>query len=404
MDRKVIAAVSGGPDSMALLHWLYLQGFEICIVHVNYHKRPTALRDEQIVADFAASHHIQLKVVNAGHCPAGNFQSWARQLRYNAFFEAAREFGTKTIYVAHHLDDHLETWLLQASRGMLCEHYGLASTSLMQGFTICRPFLHLEKRDLETYCKQEGIAYGIDESNLENDYMRNRIRHALIEKMTADEKQWMSGIIAEKNLAWNRQKVCLQQAVSEGVLDAGLLKRPDGWLYLDWLLSGHTGRHYARSHMESLCEQLLHGGLVKVDGILLENWKNTILAAQDLSILPVKIQDENSLKGFAFHTPLVSYKIGLSNQLIETFWLSDSDFPLTIRPVQPGDAIVLREGRKKLSRFFIDRKIPRILRPFWLVVENAQKEIIFVPRLGCCLSHFRVKQPINMLQCISIKF
>ena len=83
---------------------------------------------------------------------------------------------------------------------------------------------------------------------------------------------------------------------------------------------------------------------------------------------------------------------------IEGVSVSPADFPLTIRTVQKGDRIALRYGTKKLSRFFIDRKIPIVIRKNWLVMENASGRIIFVPQIGCDVQHFSAQPNLFMLQ------
>ena len=201
MQKKIIVACSGGPDSMALLDKLYKQGHTIIVAHVNYHKRDTANRDEKIVRDYCQERSIEVEVQEPTFDNKSNFQSWARKVRYDFFFELATKNDTDQIYVAHHLDDHLETYLFQKSRNMLCDHYGLKSENIMKGMKIIRPLLHETKTQLMEYCDQNNIEYGIDESNLGNDYTRNKIRHSQIEKMSLLEKLRLNEEIQKKILS-----------------------------------------------------------------------------------------------------------------------------------------------------------------------------------------------------------
>ncbi|WP_303972301.1 tRNA lysidine(34) synthetase TilS, partial [Faecalicoccus pleomorphus] len=134
-----IVACSGGPDSMALLAKLCDK--KVIVAHVNYHKRDTADRDEQIVRNFCDQHHLPLFVYAPKQEKAGNFQSWARQVRYDFFVELALKYHIDTIYVAHQKDDLLETYFFQKQRHMLCETYGLKVESMYKGIRICRPLL-----------------------------------------------------------------------------------------------------------------------------------------------------------------------------------------------------------------------------------------------------------------------
>lgn len=92
------------------------------------------------------------------------------------------------------------------------------------------------------------------------------------------------------------------------------------------------------------------------------------------------------------------FSIEKTGRKIEGITLYPKDFPLTIRNVQAGDKIEMVWGTKKIHRIFIDRKIPRILRKNWLVVENSKKRIIFVPKIGCDVQHFSVKPNAFMIQ------
>jgi tRNA(Ile)-lysidine synthetase-like protein len=78
--------------------------------------------------------------------------------------------------------------------------------------------------------------------------------------------------------------------------------------------------------------------------------------------------------------------------------LAESDFPLTIRSPRAGDAIEMRFGRKRLNRFFIDRRIPRWQRAVWPVVANRAGQVILVPGLGCDCQHFSMMPDFNVLQ------
>ena len=86
------------------------------------------------------------------------------------------------------------------------------------------------------------------------------------------------------------------------------------------------------------------------------------------------------------HTPY--FHTSLTGKSCEALTLYPQDFPITIRNVQEGDAIVLRLGRKKVHRWFIDRKIPSWERKCWPVVVNAQGNVILVPQIGCDIAHF----------------
>ena len=85
-QHKMVIACSGGPDSMALFALCLDQGIDVVVAHVNYHKRETADRDEQIVKNFALQHNVPVCVLHPVY-ESGNFQNWAREVRYQFFYE-----------------------------------------------------------------------------------------------------------------------------------------------------------------------------------------------------------------------------------------------------------------------------------------------------------------------------
>ena len=170
-----------------------------------------------------------------------------------------------------------------------------------------------------------------------------------------------------------------------------LIRQKEAWLILDVYLYEHTQKHYAKKHLCSLVEQLHTDCLISLGEFELERWQNHLICQRTMIDKPV-ILNTIEYKDYG------SFKLSRRGKTIEGVTLKASDFPITIRPVQSGDSILLRYGRKKLSRFFIDRKIPRYLRKQWLVMENKDKEIIFVPGIGCDVNHFSIQPTLFMLK------
>ncbi|MDE7434173.1 MAG: tRNA lysidine(34) synthetase TilS [Mycoplasmoidaceae bacterium] len=176
---KKLAAVSGGPDSMALLNKYQNDICAVC--HVNYQKRKTANRDEKIVKDFCKTHKIDLyiKKVNKSDyekSDSSNFQDSARKIRYNFFKQIANKLNCHSIYVAHNKDDFIETAYRQIQRNSSSLFYGIKKNNEIDGLKIIRPLIDIRKNDLQEYCDKHNIQYGIDETNFSDIYERNKIR------------------------------------------------------------------------------------------------------------------------------------------------------------------------------------------------------------------------------------
>ena len=382
---KCVVACSGGPDSMALLDQLNKQGRDIVVAHVNYKHRDTADRDENIVKEYCQKYGIPVHVCYPIH-EKGNFQAWARDVRYAIFEEVADEFDTKLLYVAHQMDDVIETYFFQKKRNMICDYYGLKQESSRHGYKIIRPLLSYTKVELQMYCVENGVSFGIDESNLTNHYTRNVIRHTQIEKMSRKEKEEWILKIEEENAVWKKQRNQINLFLKGWNYDIQLLlNQENAWLYLDSYLFNTLHHHFSRKYMEELCIQLKSNVLIEIENYLLERHNNK------LYFLP-KPKDVNYKLNALRVGEYEDFTILSQGNRIEGFSVEASDFPLIIRRVRANDSIKMRFGNKNVHRFFVDRKISKIQRKYWLIVENKLGHVIFVPGLGCDVEHYSQNQ------------
>ena len=382
---KCVVACSGGPDSMALLDQLNKQGKDIVVAHVNYKHRDTADRDEKIVKEYCKKYDIPVRVLYPVH-EKGNFQAWARDVRYAFFEEVADEFDTKLLYVAHQMDDVIETYLFQKNRNMICDWYGLKEKSVRHGYQIIRPLLNFTKSELQQYCNDNGVSFGIDESNLTNHYTRNVIRHTQIEKMNRNEKEEWILKIQNENDFWQIKRAGIEDFLKNWNRDVdSLLNQEDGWLYLDTFLFQALSHHFSRKYMEELCVQLKGNVLIEIEDHLLERHN------EKLYLMP-KPQNVYYTLNELEYKDFKEFSIMNHGQTIESFSVEASDFPLVVRHVKVNDVISMRFGNNNVHRFFVDRKICKIYRKYWLVVENNAGKVIFVPGLVCDVEHYSQNQ------------
>lgn len=182
---RVVIGLSGGADSMALLHVLtnWVVPLQIYAVHVHHGFRGDAAdNDERFVRDFCDSHHIPLTVFHsnvAAYAAAHrmSFEEAGRQVRYAHFEEVRQAVGADFILTAHTADDQVETILMHLVRG--CGVDGLVGIPPIRGF-IRRPLLNCTRADVERYCEENSISYVTDETNADVTYTRNYIRHRLL--------------------------------------------------------------------------------------------------------------------------------------------------------------------------------------------------------------------------------
>lgn len=178
-------AVSGGVDSMVLMHLLHALGHPLQILHVDHGLRGSdSDADRELVERTAASLGIPCRVEHvdvAAHrtVEGGSLQMAARSARYEAFHRAVGQ-GPSLLAMAHHADDAVETLLMHLLRGMGGD--GWAGIPVRTGAFV-RPLLGCSREAIEAYAAEHGIPFRVDASNSDAKYLRNRVRHELIPLM-----------------------------------------------------------------------------------------------------------------------------------------------------------------------------------------------------------------------------
>lgn len=205
---SVLVGVSGGADSVALLHLLHAAEIPVAAAHVNYGLRgDESDGDEQLVSELCAQLNIPLYTRRTNleelHSVHNNLQNAARGFRFRFFDEILRKEAMRFVALAHHSDDNLETFLINFLRGS-----GLAGLSAMDftdqyDNTTIRPLLNNSRAEIEAYLRTHQIEWRNDSSNETDDYLRNRIRHHVLPALhAADErnsKGWKHSIEQLKN-------------------------------------------------------------------------------------------------------------------------------------------------------------------------------------------------------------
>ncbi len=183
---KVLAGVSGGADSTALLLVLKALGYSCIAVHCNFHLRGSESdRDQQFVSDLCVRLGVQLELCNYDTEKYArehriSIEMAARELRYADFERIRVENGASAVCVAHHRDDSVETVLLNLMRGTGLR--GLAGIRSRNGYVV-RPLLCVSRQEIVEWLDKQGQTYVTDSTNLETDYTRNRIRLQILPLM-----------------------------------------------------------------------------------------------------------------------------------------------------------------------------------------------------------------------------
>ena len=387
-----IIACSGGPDSMALFEMARRRGLDLICAHVNYHKRDSALRDEKIVEDYCQRYGIPFEKTDGDpDISEGNFQDYARKLRYRFFAELCEKYSAKGVLVAHHLDDLLETYSLQKEHGGSFDYLGLKRRNRISGVTIIRPLLRYTKEELLSYCVENDIPYGIDESNQSDHYRRNLIRHSQIEKMTKKGKLLLKKQIDEEN----RREAEKRKEVKDFLKGRKTIPVKDflAYPYKEEILRHWLYKDLSARHIEELIRQIEEKKdlCIEIRDKILSRDYGMISAFEK----PESFSYTFEKIAYGFYPPV---RLKKSGKTVEGVTVTEEDFPVTLRNAVEGDEIAMRFGNKKVNRFFIDRKIPKEERMRWPVLENREGVIIYVYGLGCDKDHHSIKDNWFMLK------
>ena len=202
-NDKVVIGVSGGPDSICLLHLLYSikkeLEFEIVVAHINHQIREVADSETEYVKDFCKNLGIECFVKKENITELAKEQKKGteevgRQVRYDFFEDVAQKTNSNKIATAHNSNDRAETVILNILRGSGIS--GLKGIEAMRDNKYIRPLIFTKREKIEEYCQENNLNPKIDESNMENIYNRNKVRNIIIPYI---EKEFNKNIIQTIN-------------------------------------------------------------------------------------------------------------------------------------------------------------------------------------------------------------
>ena len=405
---SAVVGVSGGADSVALLHMLTAlapsMGFTVCAAHFNHGIRGAAAdADEAFVQRLCARLGVplfcgQADVPSLAESRGQTLEQAAREARY-AFLEEARvHFGADVIAVAHHMDDQAETLLLHLARGAGLA--GLVGMKARRGRVI-RPLLPLRRSEIEAYLSQEGLSFCTDETNLLRDSTRNRIRLDVLPYLAEHVNPAIVPALCAASELLAQDEAYLCEAAGQGLLAvqrgenaydrAALAALPPALLgraVRMALAAAGAEKDIERTHVEQVIALLqgrtgarlyLPGVDVWVDYALLCVGRLPEEAPEPFEVPLVRAGETCTEKG-VFLAEKVPPERFVRDPFIACFDLDKLPAEgLSVRSRRPGDRFfpLNAPGRRKLKEFFIDRKVPRAEREVPLIA--CGQEILFVP-------------------------
>lgn len=411
---RILAACSGGPDSLALVHILnQLQaeyGFCLAVAHINHMFRPEAAQEAEFVADFSAGlgltcHITTIDVPAYQQANKLSAEEAGRTLRYQYLRQVAADWGGARIATGHHRDDQAETVLINLLRG--AGSGGLRGMRPLSG-DIIRPLLSVSRREIEEYCRSQHLTPCQDSSNFTTEYLRNRVRLNLLPALETEynpsirEALWRLAVLAgdehdyicqEAGKLWgtiisdDQGKASINSQALAGLHPA--LQRACIRQVIEKKRGNLTGISFI--HVENLITMALRGDVgsqltlpgglfarrtyttLEVGTACLTAGKHRLEAAIELAIPGI-----TRINGLTVMAEIVSAP-SAAGRATAVFDFEQLCLPVTLRGRLPGDRFRPRglNGSKKIKDFFIDSKVPAAQRDAIPIVSD-QQEIIWI--------------------------
>ncbi len=382
-EDTILLTVSGGIDSMTMLNLFQKAHFRIAVAHCNFQLRgQESEMDQEFVADYCKKNAIQFFTTrfetkqNASDLKI-SIQMAARELRYNWFHDLAMQNDFQKIATAHNMNDLVETFLINLTRGTGIR--GLSGIKASSGMVI-RPLLFASRQEIETYVNVQNIHYREDSSNSETKYLRNKIRHDIIPIFKQLNPSFLTSV-ANTTQFLGEADTIFQQYISS--IYSELIKPSGECFYLDkekMLKSGISPAILFEilSPFNFSFETIkdIFKAVESTPGIVF--YSRTHKMVNDRTTFIIKKTEKDELSQiFQIHfsdveveTPvkLLLSKISLQNFVMDrsksvaSFDLDKVQFPLIIRKWRAGDSFYPfgMKGSKKLSDYFTDNKFSLI--------------------------------------------
>ncbi len=383
---KIVCAVSGGADSMALLWALYLLkeewALDLSAAHFNHHLRGAeSNRDEQFVREFCEGYGIPL-YAGSGHVVSGEkgLEAAARDARYAFFATLPGKIAT-----AHTADDNAETLLMHLVRGTGLK--GLGGIAPKRG-NLIRPMLNVTRSDVEEFLAEYAVSHIDDSSNDTDDFLRNRLRHHVMPLLKEENPRFSENLSATALRLRQDEQALSDLAAMNGAPQVETLRAMAPAVRaraLEAFLKQSGVREPEATHIR-LLEALVFSENPSARG----NFPGGITIGRNYGILEVVPETD---------APEVRFTCSPADAILNT---SDT---FTVVPVgevfirsrQSGDTIRLSGGTKSIKKLFIDRKIPASRRD-GIPILCDEAGILGIPGIGVNLDRAAKTLPATRIQ------
>jgi len=411
LGETVVLAVSGGVDSMVLMH-LFVElakDFELTLViaHLDHQRRTESVLDAELVRQVAKKNGFMFEQdILPKQVGAGNFHAYARKHRYEFFEQIAKLYNATKVVTAHHANDHLETVIDLLMRTEIpASLIGIWPKGFVANVPVIRPLIEIEKDDIYEYARVFAVDFHEDASNSSDAYLRNRIRRRIVPLMKRERADVFRHI---RNLSDNLR---LDEAYFNCQVD-DLMKdvqvRESGYEFsFSWLQDVHASlrRRLLLRLIPSISKKAMLGLAEFLDSdassgkidvgrriVVQKSYDKILIVSSDFNKPPLGYELELLLN--AENALPDGRKIIVNQGFDEKSEKNEAHgtylcyngirVPLVVRSRRAGDVIALVNGKghAKVQRIMINAKIPVFERENWPIVVDADGKIVWIPRLA----------------------
>ena len=413
-EDKIAIALSGGVDSIVLFHLLvteYKDSYkQLVVFHINHGLREESYEEAEFVEKFVKDFDVkfykeELNMSDLERDSHTSEEMLARELRYQAFNKMAKSEGVTKLLTAHHKNDQVENILMRLLTGRSIDHsLAICEEIEMAGLTIYRPLLNSLKAELEEYAKEKNLHYYVDATNFDTDYTRNNIRHNIVPLLNDINSGSFDNLINfanyYQNINNNLKKAILSNKdnyifsrdedkislVKDKFLE---LNEEEMYFLLKDLITDELGVFDIKQ--KAIFDVI--SSLKKNSGNKSYDLKNNLKIISQYETLYIhKIEKkcyndkieiiidkicENSIYEFYQNKFIIS-----TDAKDSEIGFNKSELPLLVTIKKEGDRVRRGKINKKLSRIFIDEKVPKELRDTLPVIRNNKGEVLGVLGIG----------------------
>ena len=392
--KKYLLAISGGVDSMVLMSLFKNFDLSFEVSHINYSLRGNdSEADEILVRNSCEKFHIPFhlyQVTEKDKKPTNSIQEWARNLRYDFFKKIKNERNLDFIVTAHHLNDDLETFLINLSKASGIK--GLSGIPSNEN-NILRPLLNFSKEEIYDFAKENKIEFREDLSNQNNDYLRNNIRNEITPKLLEINENFLQNF--GKSLSYLKEtKNFVEEKISETEkkiiaecedhfeLNKHLFLAESDFVQFEILRKfGFQNPDEILKIKNADPEKIFISGdyHLTIDRkiFILKKIVNELETAFTEEIL-LELSPENKII-FPKNLQTEIKELGNLNWNMDT---EKIQLPLYLRRKKAGDLFYPTgmTGKKKISKFFKDEKIPLLIqRKIWIICDSKNEILGVLP-------------------------